>query len=581
MIKEIKTGIREMKAEILKYSKIPDALQNGQYLPIPEAEISKFELRNNIRLPEEYRNFITNIGNGGIGPISGIEPLDVSADNKNLQLPWTNPTNFNELYKYDDAVESEDEYDERVDALFDDENSVESAIYDAKDHGVITIANDGCGANVILVINGENKGELWLDLTNNEDGLVFLTKSFLGWYLNWLKEQIEKATERNSVISERILQCERSTPFFYNVQFLHTFLGEFNEVSNKAPIFAILERFLPVENLPSEVIMVIIDYLVENPKFINHQLGLRFIDKVLRDFQHLEPSILKLLLCKKGQAYVGLADYGSATICFKKALTLEMPRFPKGTMKDDHFRQLSYALLCQNKQKEAEFYLLKSTGNHGFGNAVDLLRELYEKYKHYGLVVHWGESLLTVFNKTENVLFYIKQVYTYLVYASIRIHDKIRWERYLTKLNEVVSSPRDIPNGQIAKIFFEEELFNESIPFLDKYEAFPNSKNYLYWIYNLKGCCYNDSGNHSEGVEFFQKSFEMLRWIVPYCNLIRPYIQLKQFDKAKEILKTFWSLILIFPGTIINLRCIISKKVTFKKQLISSKKHWHLGWTST
>lgn len=48
--------------------------------PIPVSTIEAFEARNGIGLPDDYRYFITEIGNGGAGPAYGLFPFEQQDD---------------------------------------------------------------------------------------------------------------------------------------------------------------------------------------------------------------------------------------------------------------------------------------------------------------------------------------------------------------------------------------------------------------------------------------------------------------------------------------------------------------------
>jgi hypothetical protein len=43
--------------------------------PIPETRLSAMEREYGARLPEEYRHFLVNLGNGGAGPYYGLFKL--------------------------------------------------------------------------------------------------------------------------------------------------------------------------------------------------------------------------------------------------------------------------------------------------------------------------------------------------------------------------------------------------------------------------------------------------------------------------------------------------------------------------
>src|SRR4051794_12354995 len=53
--------------------------------PLPVAVIQAFEVRHRVRLPEDYRLFITEIGNGGAGPYCGLLPFGKDDDDRDWE----------------------------------------------------------------------------------------------------------------------------------------------------------------------------------------------------------------------------------------------------------------------------------------------------------------------------------------------------------------------------------------------------------------------------------------------------------------------------------------------------------------
>src|SRR5512142_2282534 len=53
--------------------------------PLPEADVISFERRHKVSLPDDYRRFITEIGNGGAGPYYGVFPFGKDDDDRDWE----------------------------------------------------------------------------------------------------------------------------------------------------------------------------------------------------------------------------------------------------------------------------------------------------------------------------------------------------------------------------------------------------------------------------------------------------------------------------------------------------------------
>lgn len=163
--------------------------------PLKESEVESFERRFNIRLPEDYRCFIMNIGNGGAGPYYGLETLenslfadlDFKRENEfvdpSIPFPITEPWNLEYEGNEDDESEVE---------------SFDEQYFDPKwDSGILRICNFGCGVTMNLVVNGAEYGHIWVDDRCNDGGIYpdpyfgqTERTSFLEWYEMWLKRSL-------------------------------------------------------------------------------------------------------------------------------------------------------------------------------------------------------------------------------------------------------------------------------------------------------------------------------------------------------------------------------------------------------
>ncbi|XZF15631.1 SMI1/KNR4 family protein [Chitinophagaceae bacterium MMS25-I14] len=165
-----------------------------------EQELEKFETENQITLPEEYREFLLYVGNGGAGPYYGLEPLE---DGRETDLDFKNGKDLIELSKPFPFTEHWNvEFEEMNDENYEEiEQQKVEKYYDNKFvNGLLRISNFGCGVRMNVVVNGQEKGNIWVDDRVNENGLfpdpyfdATGKITFLDWYELWLdKSLIEK-----------------------------------------------------------------------------------------------------------------------------------------------------------------------------------------------------------------------------------------------------------------------------------------------------------------------------------------------------------------------------------------------------
>jgi len=166
---------------------------------LSEEEVLKFESDNKVRLPEQYRDFLKTIGNGGAGPYYGLEKLenglyidlDYKEENAKIALskpfPFTEPWNL--IAKSFEKELSDEEYNKLQNEYFDDKWI----------NGLLRLSNYGCGIFMNLVVTGKERGHIWVDNRCNDGGLCpdpyFEQKgrtTFLDWYELWLDSELKK-----------------------------------------------------------------------------------------------------------------------------------------------------------------------------------------------------------------------------------------------------------------------------------------------------------------------------------------------------------------------------------------------------
>jgi len=196
-IRRIKNKLLEAK-EVDKKLIVFGANKHKYYLnpPATELEVLEFERKFSIELPECYRSFITQIGNGGnsnaksaAGPYYGIYPLGEHVDD----LIYDNPEKYlkNDCIIYPNMT---DDYWESLTNDTDENEDISDEDYEKKTGkiyaGILPIGSQGCSYLHAIILNEQYKGRVVnLDMDMQKPHFTF-EKNFLDWYEKWLDEVI-------------------------------------------------------------------------------------------------------------------------------------------------------------------------------------------------------------------------------------------------------------------------------------------------------------------------------------------------------------------------------------------------------
>lgn len=160
-------------------------------------EISSFEQEYKISLPKEYKLFLLNIGNGGIGPDYGLLSLQDSIWDTKLKnsskIKITSPFLYTDSWNENWIADLDWDNGERPD------DAKLNEYMDVKHiSGCLQIGHIGHGCTYLLVVNGQEYGNIWIDDRADYGGLnPVLSKNgqrvnFAEWYIDWLNEELEK-----------------------------------------------------------------------------------------------------------------------------------------------------------------------------------------------------------------------------------------------------------------------------------------------------------------------------------------------------------------------------------------------------
>jgi len=177
--------------------------------PLGEHIFYDFEKKYNVKIPSEYKLFMTEAGNGGAGPFYGIVPferclfanidrLNDNLINPSVPFPYKDAWNMEFDYKDEEAEETEETIEEFENGYFDDKHIT----------GLIRICNFGCGHYISLVVNGDEYSHIWSDDRCSDYGIypfnyyTFNNQkrlTFFDWYEGWLDQSINKIKVKKGI----------------------------------------------------------------------------------------------------------------------------------------------------------------------------------------------------------------------------------------------------------------------------------------------------------------------------------------------------------------------------------------------
>lgn len=194
MLNLIRTKIEELKKLDPKFTVF--GAESHQYIfnsVITEDEISLFESKYDIKIPKDYRSFLKNFGNGGCGPNSGLFKLENGIYDIPLNKTQSKIIHLKKEFRFKTFWNLEGFSEDNYDVWEDEYDKLKWA------DGMLRISHLGCGMYANIVLNGKEKGNIWIDSRTNEGGIYpanyynkTIKNDFFSWYLHWIESSIKE-----------------------------------------------------------------------------------------------------------------------------------------------------------------------------------------------------------------------------------------------------------------------------------------------------------------------------------------------------------------------------------------------------
>jgi hypothetical protein len=185
---------------------------------LSNAEVREIETQIGIRLPDEYRSFLLQAGNGGAGPHYGLCPLrktgglwemdgDLAAvnDMNRLSSPFLHteafhPSDFLPALPKAEDFETVHDYHRAIEEW----EQSRCRFIEEQTSGLLYFCDIGCALRVALVVAGRARGQMRKDFTADHAGILPLFDddgtpiTFAAWYRGWLDDmEITLSSPRN------------------------------------------------------------------------------------------------------------------------------------------------------------------------------------------------------------------------------------------------------------------------------------------------------------------------------------------------------------------------------------------------
>lgn len=169
--------------------------------PITLEEIAIKEQIFNISLPEDFKLFLTTIGNGGISskhtaaaPYYGLYSLinlDFSELLPNPEIYLSQPTLFTQSPTQEEWENLKTTLLKNIGRITTEEYNGYYDINNFLYQGLLPISTQGCAYYTALILNGMHRGRvIYVDIDNFNPPLLVYENNFLDWYERWLDESI-------------------------------------------------------------------------------------------------------------------------------------------------------------------------------------------------------------------------------------------------------------------------------------------------------------------------------------------------------------------------------------------------------
>ncbi|WP_163859784.1 SMI1/KNR4 family protein [Paenibacillus elgii] len=198
-IKSILQKIDEIRAKKITLPSSQDAIVFNPTLNADE--IALFEKTWKIELPDGFKSFLSEIGNGGFGPGHGLIPLGTeSILDPRIPVGDRDTMDTEKDFAYGSAWNYEPLRRAMEEGTADQDQLMEYYFSVDRISGAIRVCDWGGGGLGLLVVKGREHGKVWCDYRGDFGGIFPETfsgedsghMSFLQWYEAWLDEIVSE-----------------------------------------------------------------------------------------------------------------------------------------------------------------------------------------------------------------------------------------------------------------------------------------------------------------------------------------------------------------------------------------------------